>query len=195
MTAYANDANCSPVAIAISRDRRRSFHRDCCVTLLRRYFNVCAELGRLPSLLGREVFRARTSSRRPASFENGVIFSIDVERCLELLDEFERQLIARLVLQEHSEEEAARLLHCCRETISRRLPGVLDKLADIFIERKLLTFRRLRPVAGAESISLQSCAADIMLAPARSEAPDLHRLPPVEICCQAPAGDPIHVSV
>ena len=192
---YPQSVRRSPVAIAIARDRRRSFHRDCCVTLLRRYFNVCAELGRLPSVLGREFFRARSPHGRPAAFENNVIFSIDVEHCLDLLDDFERQLVARVVLQEHSEGDAARLLHCCRETISRRLPGVLDKLADLFIERKLLSFRRLRALPDEEPRSLQACAEPMAPVGAAVHARDFDELPRVEFCCQAPRGGPIQPSL
>lgn len=193
----------SPVDVAIARDRRRSFYRDRCVKVLRRYFNVCAEIGRVPSPLGREieVGRARTSSRRPGTFEDGVIFSIDVERCLEELTEFERGLVVRLVLQEHSEADAARLLNCCRVTISRRLPQVLDKLARIFRQRDLLfRWRRRRSVPTA-TVSIQAClecrgaqhaqsqpiATEHLRLNGRSSYFD-HTAVPVEILCQGLPG-------
>src|SRR5512146_1605697 len=78
--------------------------------LLRKYFSLSMELGRVPSLLGREFFRSRITSYRMQSFEDVVIFVHDVERCLEKLDQSSQMLIARIGLQEYSYEEAARLL-------------------------------------------------------------------------------------
>src|SRR5438874_12809166 len=55
--------------------------------LLRRYFYTSVEVGRLPSLLGRELFRSKVTSYRMSSFEDAVIFVHDVERALEQLDD------------------------------------------------------------------------------------------------------------
>jgi len=70
--------------------------------LLRRYFHMSLDIGRLPSLLGREFFRARVTSYHVHSFEDVVILVHDVERCLERLDEFARELVARIVLQDYT---------------------------------------------------------------------------------------------
>jgi predicted DNA-binding protein (UPF0251 family) len=113
-------------------------YRDRTVGLLRRFLHLSLETGRIPSLLGREVFRARVTSYRVTTFEDAVIFVHDVERCLERLDEFSCELIARITLQEYGQEEAARILHCCRKTIQRRYPEALDQLAEIFLEVGLL---------------------------------------------------------
>jgi RNA polymerase sigma factor (sigma-70 family) len=107
--------------------------------LLRRYLRLSLEAGRLPSVLGREFFRARATSYRLHSFEDTVIFVHDVERALESLDEFSRQLIARSVLQEYSQAQVAMLLGCTRRTVSRRLPEALDELSAVFLARRLLT--------------------------------------------------------
>jgi hypothetical protein len=58
-------------------------YRERTVALLKRYLRLSVEVGRLPSLLGREFFRARVTSYRMASFEDAVIFVHDVEHCLE----------------------------------------------------------------------------------------------------------------
>jgi hypothetical protein len=108
------------------------------ISLLRRYCRWALELGRLPSLVGREVFRGRSSSYQVHTFEDRVIFAYDVERCLDLLDERARQLIACVVLQEYSYDEAARLLHCSRLTVCRRFPEAIDRLTQVLLERKLL---------------------------------------------------------
>ncbi len=106
--------------------------------LLRKYFRLALDVGRLPSVLGREFFRTRVTSFTPHSFEDSVIFVHDVERCLECLDEFSRQLIARSVLQDHSHTETAALLGCTRRTVARRLPDALDELSLVFLQRRLL---------------------------------------------------------
>ena len=114
-------------------------YRDRTIALLRRYLQFSVQVGRLPSLLGREFFRARVSCYRMTTFEDAVIFVHDVERSIEKLDEFSRQLIARIVLQEYTEWEAAQLLHCSVRTVQRLLPEALDELSSVFLYGGLLT--------------------------------------------------------
>ena len=113
-------------------------YRDRAVGLLRRYMSISLETGRLPSIVGREFFRAKISFYRAATFEDRVIFVRDMENCLGRLEHWDQQLIARVILQEHSHAQAAYLLHCCRKTIVRRLPEVLDILSEDFLKRGLL---------------------------------------------------------
>src|SRR5690349_16669432 len=89
-----------------------SVYRGETIKLLRKYFRLSIEIGRLPSLVGREFFRSRISSTRMHTFEDVVIFAHDVERCLALLDDFSQQMIARVILQEYEQYEAAKLLGC-----------------------------------------------------------------------------------
>jgi DNA-directed RNA polymerase specialized sigma24 family protein len=120
-------------------------YRERTIALLRRFLHFSLETGRLPSLLGRQFFRAKVTSYRMVTFEDAVIFVHDVERCLEYLDEFSQQLIARITLQEYTREEAAVLLHCCSKTIQRAYPEALDRLSEIFLAVGIL-----RPLIGAE---------------------------------------------
>jgi len=113
-------------------------YRDRTVGLLRRYMRLAIEVGRLPSLLGREFFRTRVTSYHTSTFEDAVIFVHDVERSLENLDEFEKKLIAKIVLQEYSQEEAGRLLGCGLRTAARRYAEALDRVSEIFLEREIL---------------------------------------------------------
>ncbi len=110
-----------------------SFYRDHTLLLLRRYFRLSLQLGRLPSLVGREVFRARISFYRARTFEDAVIFVHDVERCLERLDRPSRQLIACIVFQEYTEDETARLLSWAVRTVERTFPLALDKVTEEFL--------------------------------------------------------------
>src|SRR5207249_11102018 len=48
-------------------------YRDRTMGLLRRYRRISIEVGRLPSLLGREVFRTRVSSYHVTTFDAAVI--------------------------------------------------------------------------------------------------------------------------
>ncbi|HJS98636.1 MAG TPA: sigma factor-like helix-turn-helix DNA-binding protein [Terriglobales bacterium] len=106
--------------------------------VLQRYFRLSLEIGRLPSVLGREFFRTRFNQRQNVSFEDAVIFVHDVERCLEKLDVFSQEVLVWVVLQGYSQEEASRLLGCARRTVMRHLPEALDRLSEILLEARLL---------------------------------------------------------
>ena len=93
------------------QERARRIYRARTVGMLRRYMRYSIETGRLPSLLGREFFRTQVTSYTVVTFEDRVIFVHDMERCLEKLDEFSRQVIARHVLQEHDQAATARLIY------------------------------------------------------------------------------------
>jgi hypothetical protein len=109
------------------------------VGLLRKYMRISIEVGRLPSLLGREFFRTRVTSYRASTFEDAVIFVHDVERSLEQLNDFDQKLIAKIVLQEYSQEEAARLIGCGRRHAVRCFPEALDRVTEMFLKKHLLT--------------------------------------------------------
>jgi len=44
------------------------------IAMLKRYLRQSIEVGRMPSLLGREIFRAKITAYRATSFEDSVIF-------------------------------------------------------------------------------------------------------------------------
>ena len=125
-------------ATAVGVDPDLWLYRDRTSAMLRRYFRYSIEVGRLPSLLGREFFRTRVTSYRVGTFEDAVIFVHDVERCLDQLDDFERTVIGKVVLQDFSHDEAARLMGCWRRTVGRRLPEALDHLSEVFLAAGLL---------------------------------------------------------
>jgi len=129
----------APDNLAPGGDPDLWLYRKRTVGLLRRYMRLSIEVGRLPSLLGREFFRTRVTSYRASTFEDAVIFVHDVERSLETLSEFDKKLIAKIVLQEYSQEEAARLIGCGRRHAVRCYPEALDRVTEIFLKRELLT--------------------------------------------------------
>lgn len=127
-----------PVETALDRNPDVWLYRKRTMALLRRYMRYSVETGRLPSIVGREMFRTRLSHYTVSTFEDRVIFVRDVERCLERLHKFDQQIIAKIVLQDHSHASAAFILNCTRRTILRRLPEVLDVLSEAFLEARLL---------------------------------------------------------
>jgi len=142
---------CAPTPIVASRhiDSDRSewswgddpdlwLYRDRTIAMLRRYARLSVEVGRLPSLLGREFFRTHVTSYSVSTFEDAVIFVHDVERSLEQLDLFSQNLIAKIVLLEYTQDETAKLLHCCRRTVGRRYIESVDHLSHIFLRGGLL---------------------------------------------------------
>jgi len=119
-------------------EQERRTYRRRTVAMLRRYMRYSIETGRLPSLLGREWFRAKVTSYSVVTFEDRVIFVHDMEMCLERLDEFSRQIIARHILQEHDCSATARLLRCNEKTVRRVTPMALDLLSDILLDAGLM---------------------------------------------------------
>ena len=132
-------------------------YRDRTIALLRRYMRLAVEMGRLPSLLGREFFRTRVTSYHTQTFEDAVIFVHDVESCLDQLNGAERILIAMIVLQDRPHEETGRMLDCTRRTIVRRYWEAIDRISEIFLERDILT-----PVPEQEPTSPEACQEDKM---------------------------------
>src|SRR5580700_4071032 len=120
------------------RERERRTYRGRTVAMLRRYMRYSIETGRLPSLLGREFFRAKVTAYTVVTFEDRVIFVHDMEKCLDRLDEFSRQLIARHILQEHDQAATGKLLFCAERTVRNYMPVVLDVLTEILIEVGLM---------------------------------------------------------
>ena len=113
-------------------------YRDHTTALLRKYYRMSLHLGRVPSLLGGELFRARVTAYTVHSFEDVVIFVHDVERCLEKLDANSKRLIALVVLQDYSHDEAADELGICRRQIVRLMNFAMDKTAELLLESGLM---------------------------------------------------------
>jgi DNA-directed RNA polymerase specialized sigma24 family protein len=114
-------------------------YRDRTVALLRRYLRLSIEVGKLPSLLGKEFFRTRVTNYRTSTFEDAVIFVHDVDRSLEALPDLDKTLIGMIVLQEYTQHEAAQVLGYGHRTIARYYLEALDRVSEIFLLRQILT--------------------------------------------------------
>lgn len=125
-------------------DPELCLYRERSVALLKHYLRCSIEVGRLPSILGRELFRAKITSYRLISFEDAVIFVHDVERALGRLDWFHQQVIATIIFQEYTHEQAAAILGCARKTLEREYPEAIDCVSEMFLQGGLLS--RLAPL-------------------------------------------------
>lgn len=108
-------------------------YRSRTVALLRRYARASVEVGRLPSLLGREFFRTRVTSYTMRNFEDVMIFVTDMEQALEKLTASDKKLLAMNVLEEYTVDEVARQLGCTPRSVRRLLQDALDQLSRILL--------------------------------------------------------------
>src|ERR1700686_297848 len=65
-------------------------------SVLRRYLYASMQVGRAPSILSDPVSRGWASSRPIRTFEDAVIFVLDVERGLDKLGSLDRELLCRI---------------------------------------------------------------------------------------------------
>jgi hypothetical protein len=108
------------------------------VALLRRYARASVEVGRLPSLLGREFFRTRVTSYTMRNFEDVVIFVADMEKALKKLSALEKKLLAMNILEEYTVPEVARLIGCNQRMAERFIQDALDQLSRILLAGGLM---------------------------------------------------------
>jgi hypothetical protein len=106
--------------------------------ILRRYTVMSLEAGRVPSLLGRELFRGKVTNYRVSGFDDVVIFVHDVSQCLSRIATEHREIIERLALQQHSLEETSELLSIHRSSIVRRYMIALDLLSQVFLDAGMM---------------------------------------------------------
>jgi Sigma-70, region 4 len=116
-----------------------AFYRKHTERMLRRYLYASMQVGRAPSILSNPVSRGWVSSRPVKTFEDAVIFVLDVEKCLNRLSALDRAMLSRIVLQEYTQAEAAALLGMSARAVSYKFPLALDRLTEQLMEYELLT--------------------------------------------------------
>ena len=114
------------------------FYRRHTESLLRRYLYASMQVGRSPSILGEPVARGWASSRPVRTFEDAVIFVLDIETCLAQLNSLDREMLSRIVLQEYTHAETATLLGMSVRTVCTKFPQALDRLTERLLEAGLL---------------------------------------------------------
>jgi hypothetical protein len=115
-----------------------AFYRRHTESLLRRYLYASMQVGRAPSILGDPVARGWASSRPVRTFEDAIIFVLDIENCLSQLGSLDRELLSRVVLQDYTQIEAATMLGMSIRAVSYRFPLALDRLTEKLLEANLL---------------------------------------------------------
>jgi hypothetical protein len=115
-----------------------AFYRKHTEKMLRRYLYASMQVGRAPSILADPVGRGWASSRPIRTFEDAVIFVLDVERCLDHLNSLDRQMLSRVVLQEYTQAEAATLIGMSVRALSYKFPQALDRLTEKLLAAGLL---------------------------------------------------------
>jgi DNA-directed RNA polymerase specialized sigma24 family protein len=117
-----------------------AFYRKHTESLLRRYLYVSMQVGRTPSAMNEPVERGQVSYRRLRTFEDAVIFVLDVEACLGKLSALERILLNRIVLQEYTQTETADMLGISVRAIHYKLRYALDRMTRVLLDSDLLQF-------------------------------------------------------
>jgi hypothetical protein len=115
-----------------------AFYRKHTESILRRYLYASMQVGRAPSILGDSVGRGWCSSRPIRTFEDAVIFVLDVETCLSHLGSLDRDLLSRIVLQEYTQAETASLLGMSVRAVLYKFPEAVDRLTEKLLESALL---------------------------------------------------------
>ena len=114
------------------------FYRKYTEGMLRRYGKLSMESGRVPSMLGQEMFRGKVTNYKVHGFDDVVIFVHDVERCLKGMTLVQQHLLQRIALQGYTQGETAALLGISLRTVVRRYNAALDELTRMFLRRKML---------------------------------------------------------
>jgi len=147
------------------------------LAILRHFFELSSQVGRLPSLLCREFFRARVSHHAIPSFEEQIVFVRDVDLCLARLSDDAAELIQLIGLYDFSRDEIAAMLHRSRTWVNQRVAEAVDSLSEIFLQAGVLSenhpdrrqrqvaYRPLPPDVIAAGEKKPCASADVVAAP------------------------------
>jgi DNA-directed RNA polymerase specialized sigma24 family protein len=119
-----------------------AFYRKHTVSLLRRYLYASLQVGRAPSILSDPVCRGWASNHPVHTFEDALIFVLDIESCLSRLDFLDREILSKLVIQEYPQTEVAALLGVSLRHMANRFGLALDRLTEKLLASKLLIIPR-----------------------------------------------------
>ena len=108
------------------------------VAMLQKYLSVSLDLGRLPSVLGGELFRSKVTSYRVTSFEDLVIFVTDFAASFDRLSAPAQRFIALHIFQEHTKEEAAARMGCDVRNARRIYCDALDEFSEILLRFRMI---------------------------------------------------------
>ena len=121
-----------------------AFYRKYTEGMLRRYLTLSLAAGRVPSLMGRELFRGNVSHCTVSGFDDVVIFVHDIGKCMERLAPGLQHLVRRIAIQGYSQSDTAAMLGIGLRTLTRRYAEALDQLTAMLIDAKLLNLQTER---------------------------------------------------
>ena len=114
------------------------FFRGQTLAIVRHFYEIASQIGRLPSILGREFFRAKVSHHAIPSFEEQAVFVHDVEAALGRLREEDAEVIALVGLFQYSLDDVAAMLGRSRSGVAGRFADSIDRLAELFLAAGLI---------------------------------------------------------
>jgi len=82
--------------------------------------------------------RGRVSSYRLRTFEDGLIFVLDVEKCVKQLDQISRRVVGHVAIEDYTMMEAVTLTGQSLRSIARIYGEAMDRLTDLFLRSGLL---------------------------------------------------------
>jgi AraC-like DNA-binding protein len=138
------------------------FYRAQALGIVRHFFEIASQIGRVPSIMGREFFRAKVSHHAIPSFEEQAVFVHDVEAALARLNERDGELIALVGLFHYSMDDVATMLGRSRSYVAQHFADSVDQLAEIFLktgllkedrpDRRLLYFSGRKAIGASEAL-------------------------------------------
>jgi len=115
-----------------------AFYRKHTENLLRRYLYASMMVGRTPSIMNEPERGGRATCTRLRTFEDAVIFVLDIENCLHKLSVLDRTILSRIVLQEYTHQETAAMLGMSPRAVLYKLHHALDRTTNILLDSSLL---------------------------------------------------------
>jgi len=135
--AHDDEAGCC-ASPSINQNESLAFYRGHTERMLRRYLYASMQIGRSPSILSEPLGRGWASSCRVKTFEDAVIFVMDIEHCINHLSSLDRELLSKIVIQEYTQVEAANLLGMSVRAVGYKFPEALDHLTEFLLASHLL---------------------------------------------------------
>ncbi len=139
MKLFEVDRSKGPTELAADAEPETICFRAQTISIVRHFFEISSQVGRLPSILGREFFRAKVSHHSVPSFEDQAVFVHDIEHCLMKLNADHARMITMVGLYDFSRDEVAAMLRHCRSWVNRRYIEALDALTQIFLDANILS--------------------------------------------------------
>jgi hypothetical protein len=128
-----------------------AFYRKHTERILRRYLVASMLMSRRPTVFTEPVLRGWASHRVVETFEDCIIFVLDMEKCLDRLSAVDRVLLDRIVLQEYTEAETSLLVNRSERNVRTRFRAALDHLTEILVDTGIMRL----PYGGAPSPEIE----------------------------------------